>query len=168
MSVISDPLRDHAIQTLHQHVSLDRARSLERAIVRLVESHLGRTLQTNPMGSTTKKSKRAPKPHVSDRTAIEKYKRTVLVVARALVRFGDRSDRTPDELVCMGPEDWNPKPSNPSVRPTRDGGCVGTSLIRCEQCGLRNTTYVQMQTRSADEPMTTYVYCHDCETRWKI
>ena len=25
-----------------------------------------------------------------------------------------------------------------------------------------------MQTRSADEPMTTFVYCNECGNRWKV
>jgi len=25
-----------------------------------------------------------------------------------------------------------------------------------------------MQTRSADEPMTTFVTCHNCNNRWKF
>lgn len=28
--------------------------------------------------------------------------------------------------------------------------------------------YVQMQTRSADEPMTTFVLCNECGYRWKV
>jgi len=27
---------------------------------------------------------------------------------------------------------------------------------------------LQAQTRSADEPMTTFVYCNDCGHRWKV
>ena len=30
-------------------------------------------------------------------------------------------------------------------------------MNRCGKCGQRKCTYYQMQTRSADEPMTTFV-----------
>ena len=40
-------------------------------------------------------------------------------------------------------------------------------LFRCNKCKTNKTTYYQMQTRSADEPMTTYVTCLNCNTRWK-
>jgi transcription elongation factor S-II len=32
-----------------------------------------------------------------------------------------------------------------------------TDQFKCGKCALRRTTYYQMQTRSADEPMTTFV-----------
>ena len=37
----------------------------------------------------------------------------------------------------------------------------------CRRCGSKKTTYYQMQTRSADEPMTTFVQCTECPARWK-
>lgn len=38
----------------------------------------------------------------------------------------------------------------------------------CGKCKTLNTTYFQMQTRSSDEPMTTYVNCLNCGNRWKF
>ncbi|XP_050385092.1 transcription elongation factor TFIIS [Argentina anserina] len=43
-----------------------------------------------------------------------------------------------------------------------------TDQFKCGRCGKRKTTYYQMQTRSADEPMTTYVTCVNCDNRWKF
>ncbi|KAJ7374171.1 Transcription elongation factor A protein 1 [Desmophyllum pertusum] len=43
-----------------------------------------------------------------------------------------------------------------------------TDLFKCAACGGRRTTYTQLQTRSADEPMTTFVLCLDCGKRWKF
>lgn len=43
-----------------------------------------------------------------------------------------------------------------------------TDLLKCGKCGKRNCIYNQMQTRSADEPMTTFVMCSDCGHRWKF
>ena len=40
-------------------------------------------------------------------------------------------------------------------------------LFKCGKCKSVKTTYYQMQTRSADEPMTTYVTCKNCSNRWK-
>ena len=38
--------------------------------------------------------------------------------------------------------------------------------FKCRKCGSEKTTYYQLQTRSADEPMTTYVQC-ECGCRWR-
>ncbi|XP_033219959.1 transcription elongation factor S-II [Belonocnema kinseyi] len=43
-----------------------------------------------------------------------------------------------------------------------------TSLLKCGKCKKRNCTYNQVQTRSADEPMTTFVLCNECGNRWKF
>ncbi|MCL4138466.1 UNVERIFIED_CONTAM: hypothetical protein GTU68_042829 [Idotea baltica] len=43
-----------------------------------------------------------------------------------------------------------------------------TDLLKCGKCNKRHCTYNQMQTRSADEPMTTFVMCNNCGNRWKF
>ena len=42
-----------------------------------------------------------------------------------------------------------------------------TNLFKCHKCGSRETSYYEVQTRSADEPMTTFVTCLNCGNRWK-
>lgn len=41
-------------------------------------------------------------------------------------------------------------------------------IFKCKKCGSKKTTYYQLQTRSADEPMTTYVTCMECDNHWKF
>ena len=41
-----------------------------------------------------------------------------------------------------------------------------TDLLKCGVCKKRNCTYNQLQTRSADEPMTTFVMCNECGHRY--
>nr|XP_029711696.1 transcription elongation factor S-II-like isoform X2 [Aedes albopictus] len=43
-----------------------------------------------------------------------------------------------------------------------------TDLLKCGKCKKRNCTYNQLQTRSSDEPMTTFVMCNECGHRWKF
>ena len=43
-----------------------------------------------------------------------------------------------------------------------------TDQFQCGKCKQRKCTYYQMQTRSADEPMTTFVTCIVCNNRWKF
>jgi transcription elongation factor S-II len=49
-----------------------------------------------------------------------------------------------------------------------DANTVETDEFKCGKCGQRRTTYYQKQTRSADEPMTTFVTCLNCNNRWKF
>ena len=42
-----------------------------------------------------------------------------------------------------------------------------TSEFTCYKCKSSNCSYYQMQTRSADEPMTTFVTCINCGNRWR-
>lgn len=43
-----------------------------------------------------------------------------------------------------------------------------TDLLKCGKCLQKDCTYNQLQTRSADEPMTTFVMCNACGNRWKF
>jgi transcription elongation factor S-II len=40
-------------------------------------------------------------------------------------------------------------------------------FFKCGRCKSMKTTYYQMQTRSADEPMTVFVSCLNCDKNWK-
>lgn len=44
---------------------------------------------------------------------------------------------------------------------------ASTDNFTCGKCKSKACTYYQLQTRSADEPMTTFVTCTQCGNRWK-
>jgi transcription elongation factor S-II len=44
---------------------------------------------------------------------------------------------------------------------------ASTDNFTCYKCKSKECSYYQLQTRSADEPMTTFVTCIKCGTRWK-
>lgn len=44
---------------------------------------------------------------------------------------------------------------------------ASTDDFKCGKCKSTKCTYYQLQTRSADEPMTTFVTCLDCGNRFK-
>ncbi|GFE55717.1 transcription elongation factor s-ii [Babesia ovis] len=58
--------------------------------------------------------------------------------------------------------DWAVK----NILMSKDGKKKGQ--FKCFKCHSSDTVYYQMQTRSSDEPMTTFVTCLQCSNRWKF
>ena len=44
---------------------------------------------------------------------------------------------------------------------------AATDTFTCRKCKSKKCSYYLQQVRSADEPMTVFVTCIDCGTRWK-
>ena len=42
-----------------------------------------------------------------------------------------------------------------------------TDQFKCRKCFSRSCSYYEVQTRSADEPMTQFITCLNCKNRWK-
>jgi len=45
---------------------------------------------------------------------------------------------------------------------------VQDGILKCPKCKSMKTSYVEVQTRSADEPTTKKCLCTDCTYRWKF
>lgn len=81
----------------------------------------------------------------------------------------------PENIVSMKPQELFPdmwediivKSARKMELLSRENNVQGTSMFKCGKCKKNNCTYYQMQTRSADEPMTTFVTCLNCSKRWK-
>jgi DNA-directed RNA polymerase subunit M/transcription elongation factor TFIIS len=43
----------------------------------------------------------------------------------------------------------------------------GSDMFKCRRCGKSKTRYWEMQTRSADEPMTVFIRCLNCGKEWR-
>jgi transcription elongation factor S-II len=70
----------------------------------------------------------------------------------------------------MSPKKWNALIEQKRVRDKNKYEVhleASTDNFQCHKCKSRECTYYQMQTRSADEPMTTFVTCIKCGNRWK-
>ena len=47
-------------------------------------------------------------------------------------------------------------------------GVFVTDEHKCGRCKERNCSVYELQTRSADEPMTTYIQCINCGNKWSF
>ena len=65
-------------------------------------------------------------------------------------------DKTIEDKVNESRSDWDKKHSK-----------VLSGVYKCK-CGSDKTTQFEMQTRSADEPMTIFITCVECGNRWRI
>jgi DNA-directed RNA polymerase subunit M/transcription elongation factor TFIIS len=81
---------------------------------------------------------------------------------------------TPPQLVCMKPWEASPESWRTIMDDyQREVASLGkkvkatSNLFRCGRCGKSETTYFEMQSRSSDEPMTTYISCVNCGCQWK-
>jgi DNA-directed RNA polymerase subunit M/transcription elongation factor TFIIS len=80
-----------------------------------------------------------------------------------------------EELTQLSHKDMNPKIWKTLIenKIKRDENfdkidlLASTDEFKCFKCFKRNCTYYEMQTRSADEPMTTFVTCLECGTCWR-
>jgi DNA-directed RNA polymerase subunit M/transcription elongation factor TFIIS len=104
------------------------------------------------------------------------------------IRFNlDKTDTLLFERVCNGevtptqlanmtyrdmwPSYWSLPENQPGVRtiiisqPVDDDA---PSLLQCRKCKKYTVKYFEMQTRSADEPMTAFCECLSCGNRWKM
>jgi len=44
---------------------------------------------------------------------------------------------------------------------------MATDMFKCGRCYKREATYYELQTRSADEPMTKFITCLNCGNHWR-
>jgi transcription elongation factor S-II len=81
----------------------------------------------------------------------------------------------PHEVAFMSHQDIIPEKwvSLLSDKKIRDANIYAPKLeastdgFTCRKCKSKECSYYQLQTRSADEPMTTFVTCIMCGNRWK-
>lgn len=114
----------------------------------------------------------------------ELYKARFFEMKRALTQFDmkrrleEKSVRMKD-LVVMDPEQLMPtgpyakailaaKIKELEIEAIKAKEEEYEGIFMCRKCKSKKTTYYQLQTRSADEPMTTYVECKNCNNHWKF
>lgn len=93
-------------------------------------------------------------------------------IAQKQVKMKDLVVMTPNQLMPNGPmaiamlTAHKKELDIESIKAKNDEEYEG--IFMCRKCRSKKTRYYQLQTRSADEPMTTYVTCTNCDNHWKF
>jgi transcription elongation factor S-II len=77
----------------------------------------------------------------------------------------DVVNMSPDKLY---PEIWKPILDKIAWLEYKKINMATTDIFYCKKCKKKKCTFYQLQTRSADEPMTTFVNCLVCSNNWKF
>jgi len=88
-------------------------------------------------------------------------------VKRGIVKSINIVDLPPDKIWPGGPWDLKNKELIEREKGKTRKMTIADGLFTCAKCKSKKTSYYQLQTRSADEPMTTFVTCLNCNKRWK-
>jgi DNA-directed RNA polymerase subunit M/transcription elongation factor TFIIS len=111
---------------------------------------------------------------IARRTVVNLDPATYVGNSRLLTRLRE-GEFKPHEVPFMKagqlfPENWQVLASEQMKRETaalegsKEEGC---DMFKCRRCGKSRTRYWEMQTRSADEPMTIFIRCLNCGKEWR-
>jgi transcription elongation factor S-II len=72
-----------------------------------------------------------------------------------------------NKIPCLQPHELNPSKwkhiiKRKELHENKKNNMETTDAYECKKCKQRKCTFYQLQSRSADEPMTTYVTCVNC------
>ena len=98
---------------------------------------------------------------------LKKHKDQIELLKQNKISIEQFSDSTHQELH---PDLWKPFIERKQMidKNKYDNPKKISSEFTCRKCKSNNCSHYQLQTRSADEPMTTFVSCQECGHRWKF
>jgi DNA-directed RNA polymerase subunit M/transcription elongation factor TFIIS len=162
-SVIERRLKDH----LTEEQRTDLERGIYNASLEEAKKHGIRCHWENPEFSEMYKL-------VARRTLVNLDPDSYVKNERLLKRLKE-GEFAPHDIPFMGarelyPDHWQELADEQMKRETtmlegsHEEGC---DLFTCKRCGKARTRYWEMQTRSADEPMTVFIRCLNCGKEWR-
>lgn len=89
----------------------------------------------------------------------------IQVIDENMMPLNAIAELSPDKLF---PEKWKPIIERMEWLEYKKKNMATTDIFYCHKCGKKKCTFYQLQTRSADEPMTTFVNCLVCGNAWKF
>jgi len=101
-----------------------------------------------------------PDAYVGNKELFERFKNKELTIA----------DLAKMDIYELLPSRWKEQFETQQVREKRQlegNRSMATDIFLCTKCWKRECTYYEMQTRSADEPMTIFITCLNCGKHWR-
>lgn len=153
------------------HLNEEQSFALERAIYNgtinvATHRHIGKAWSHPPFVELYKMHARHiaanfhPESYVNNSELFQKFKDCSITI---------------DDLASMDPYQlfegrWKDSFVQQQVREKRQlegNKAMATDRFLCSRCWKRECTYYEMQTRSADEPMTIFITCLNCGKHWR-
>ena len=100
-----------------------------------------------------------PQCYIQNSTLLERYKRKEFT-------FDDLMTWNETEIFPERNKELAEKQFQREQRLLEGNKANATDQFYCGRCHKRQCTYYELQTRSADEPMTIFVQCVNCGKRW--
>ena len=89
----------------------------------------------------------------------------IQVIDDNMIALNTIASLSPDKLF---PDKWKAIIEKMDWLEYKKKNMATTDIFYCHKCGKKKCTFYQLQTRSADEPMTTFVNCLVCGNSWKF
>jgi DNA-directed RNA polymerase subunit M/transcription elongation factor TFIIS len=109
------------------------------------------------------------------RTVVGNLNPNTYIQNKNLFKRFDDGELSLEEIASFGHTDLYPEIWKDSLirqferekRQLEGNRSMATDQFLCKGCKKRECTYYELQTRSADEPMTIFIQCLNCGKRWR-